>query len=189
MLPIWMLHPTHSILHMSRHQATRLHCKGRKAAASCPSLADHRAGWLSQQCPLLLQSSRTSSTTDNLLMVLTQFLSNLIHTRTLQIRYCNTVDFLREHWTDVMYCLCIVLLYVTLLKYLCLHVHFDKYFTVLACKVSAVPHRRRLPTVNSQDLLLLLRKPDFIHLSPCPPSIRSMGPFAHPGKRWTRDHS
>lgn len=65
----------------------------------------------------------------------------------------------------------------------------SKYFTPLAGKISAVPHRWRLPSSKTSDLLLVVRKSGSLQLPPWPPSVGSVGPVAHPGKRRTRDHS
>lgn len=63
------------------------------------------------------------------------------------------------------------------------------YFTPLAGKVSAVPHRRGLPSSETSDLFMVVRKSGSLQPPPWPSAVRGVGPIADPGKRRTRDHS
>lgn len=67
-----------------------------------------------------------------------------------------------------------------------LHVPHKKSFPPLASKVSAVPHRWRLPSSKTSDLLVVVRKSGSLQR---PPSAGSVGPIAHPGKGWTGNRS
>lgn len=62
-------------------------------------------------------------------------------------------------------------------------------FSPSASKVSAIPHGWRLPTSETSDLLLVSRDSDPLQMPPQTCSTGSLGPFPHPGKRWTGDNS
>lgn len=86
----------------------------------------------------------------------------------------------------VMHCDCIVpKLTVSLLMDVMPH---SNCFTSLACQVSAVPHRGRLPSTKASYVLLVVRKSGPPQLPTRSPSVRSLGTIAHLGKRWTRNH-
>lgn len=63
------------------------------------------------------------------------------------------------------------------------------HFCPSASKVSAIPHRWRLPTSETSDLLLVSGDSDPLQMLPQTSSTGSLGPFPHPGKRWTGDNS
>lgn len=70
-----------------------------------------------------------------------------------------------------------------------MHVPNVTYFTSLASKVSAVPHRWGHSSSETSDLFLVIRKSGSLQPPPWPPAVRGVGPIADPWKRRTRDHT
>lgn len=68
-------------------------------------------------------------------------------------------------------------------------VPYVSFFSPSASKVGAIPHGWRLPTSETSDLLLVSRDSDPLQMLPQTSSTGSLGPFPHPGKRWTGDNS